>query len=175
MRDITRILNAIEGETHRQWMNCCHWSMRNCGYLQLKRLLMTIQDRHLKLLHSFMKHIPSLGRDSKSGWESRGHFFAAAAKAMHRTLVDKARTEKTFKRGGGQKLVGLHECQLVAPAASPEDCRSYNGSLPTPSQNQMHGSETPAHSHPGSHAGSSGRPIVVNLAALRLSCCRSTT
>src|SRR6202795_756591 len=52
-------------------------------------------------------------------WDSRGHFFAAAAEAMRRILVDQARRRHAAKRGGLQKRVEMPESQLAA--AMPDD------------------------------------------------------
>ena len=43
-----------------------------------------------------------VGSESQGNWDSRGHFFSAAAEAMRRILVDKAREKQAQKRGGGQ-------------------------------------------------------------------------
>jgi RNA polymerase sigma factor (TIGR02999 family) len=48
-------------------------------------------------------------------WDSRGHFFAAAAEAMRRILVDQARRRHAAKRGGLQKRVDVPEATLAAP------------------------------------------------------------
>jgi len=48
-------------------------------------------------------------------WNSRGHFFAAAAEAMRRILVDSARRHGQLKRGGDQERVELHETRIAAP------------------------------------------------------------
>jgi RNA polymerase sigma factor (TIGR02999 family) len=45
-------------------------------------------------------------------WESRGHFFAAAAEAMRRILVDQARKKRTQRRGGSAKRITLDPTQL---------------------------------------------------------------
>lgn len=50
------------------------------------------------------------------GWENRAHFFAAAAEAMRRILVDSARRKQQHKRGGKQEQVELRESQIIAPA-----------------------------------------------------------
>jgi RNA polymerase sigma factor (TIGR02999 family) len=42
-------------------------------------------------------------------WDSRGHFFAAAAEAMRRILIDQARKKKTLRRGGSAKRIELAE------------------------------------------------------------------
>ena len=48
-------------------------------------------------------------------WDGRGHFFAAAAEAMRRILVENARRKQGPQRGGGRARVDLDEGQLVAP------------------------------------------------------------
>ena len=50
-------------------------------------------------------------------WNSRGHFFAAAAESMRRILVDQARKKRTLRRGGSAKRITLAEVQpaVVAP------------------------------------------------------------
>ncbi|MBI3411991.1 MAG: sigma-70 family RNA polymerase sigma factor, partial [Planctomycetes bacterium] len=53
-------------------------------------------------------------------WQSRGHFFAAAAEAMRRILVDNARRKHSQKRGGGQTRKHLEESRLVAPEVGDE-------------------------------------------------------
>ncbi|UCC49064.1 MAG: sigma-70 family RNA polymerase sigma factor, partial [Gemmatimonadota bacterium] len=54
-----------------------------------------------------------LVQDKDARWESRGHFFAAAAEAMRRILVERARRYAAAKRGGGGKRVQLDELQLT--------------------------------------------------------------
>ena len=53
-------------------------------------------------------------------WNSRGHFFAAAAEAMRRILVEQARRKQADKRGGGQLRIDLPE-DLAAPEARSDD------------------------------------------------------
>ena len=48
-----------------------------------------------------------VGRDRSDGWNGRGHFFAAAAEAMRRILVEEARRKKSLKHGGGWGRVDL--------------------------------------------------------------------
>jgi RNA polymerase sigma factor (TIGR02999 family) len=48
-------------------------------------------------------------------WNSRGHFFAAAAEAMRRILVENARLKGTRKRGGDRARVGLDQVEIAAP------------------------------------------------------------
>ena len=52
-------------------------------------------------------------------WNGRGHFFAAAAEAMRRILVDNARRKKAEHRGGAWKRFDLAEAEVASPS-SPE-------------------------------------------------------
>lgn len=56
-----------------------------------------------------------LGGAEQSKFENRAHFFAAAAEAMRRILVDSARRHSQLKRGGGQERVELNETRIAAP------------------------------------------------------------
>jgi RNA polymerase sigma factor (TIGR02999 family) len=56
--------------------------------------------------------------DNSVPWNSRGHFFAAAAEAMRRILVEKARRKRRMKHGGEFQQVDLESDCLVSPAPS---------------------------------------------------------
>jgi RNA polymerase sigma factor (TIGR02999 family) len=53
-------------------------------------------------------------------FENRAHFFSAAAEAMRRILIDRARRRRTRRHGGGYERVDLSECDLAAPQADEE-------------------------------------------------------
>jgi len=59
-----------------------------------------------------------LGGSDQQQWRGRSHFFGAAAEAMRRILIDKARHKASLKRGADQPLEELHESaiELTAPA-----------------------------------------------------------
>ena len=59
-----------------------------------------------------------VGDDPDRRWDNRGHFFAAAAEAMRRILVEKARQKGRLKRGGGRARVVLDPTLIAAPGAS---------------------------------------------------------
>jgi RNA polymerase sigma factor (TIGR02999 family) len=61
-----------------------------------------------------------VGDDPSRPWDNRGHFFAAAAEAMRRILVEKARSKRRLKRGGGRARVVLDPALVAAPEASAE-------------------------------------------------------
>src|SRR5207247_3050694 len=58
--------------------------------------------------------------DKAQHWNSRGHFFGAAAEAMRRILVDNARRKQAGKRGKGHEREALDEFDIAAPEA-PDD------------------------------------------------------
>jgi len=51
-------------------------------------------------------------------WDSRGHFFAAAAEAMRRILIEQARRRGSLRRGGGQQRVPLEHVEIAEPEPS---------------------------------------------------------
>jgi RNA polymerase sigma factor (TIGR02999 family) len=53
-------------------------------------------------------------------WDHRGHFFAAAAEAMRRILVDRARRRRSLKRGGGRDRIALDMAGLASPEPVPD-------------------------------------------------------
>ena len=70
-----------------------------------------VHEAYLKLLGSI-----------EDSWESRSHFFGAAAEAMRRILVDYARTKKRIKRGGNLRRVSLDKNEpLEMEARHPEE------------------------------------------------------
>jgi RNA polymerase sigma factor (TIGR02999 family) len=56
-----------------------------------------------------------IGPEDAARWDNRGHFFAAAAEAMRRILVEAARRKQRPKHGGDRECVSLEAAQLVAP------------------------------------------------------------
>ena len=62
-------------------------------------------------------------------WTGRGHFFAAAAEAMRRILVEQARRKDTRKRGGGAERVDLDEAVTRAVGPQPDDVLAVDEAL----------------------------------------------
>jgi len=53
-------------------------------------------------------------------WDSRGHFFSAAAEAMRRILIENARRKKAEKHGGGRQRLELDEAQSIVDSPPEE-------------------------------------------------------
>jgi RNA polymerase sigma factor (TIGR02999 family) len=62
-----------------------------------------------------------VGPDPGKAWEGRGHFFAAAAEAMRRILIERARHRARHRHGGGRERVPLERVDLPGPDPSPDD------------------------------------------------------
>lgn len=62
-----------------------------------------------------------LGGDVQPTWQNRAHFFSAAAQAMRRILIDRARQRRAVRHGGNQVRVNLEVIELAAPSAADDD------------------------------------------------------
>jgi RNA polymerase sigma factor (TIGR02999 family) len=61
-------------------------------------------------------------------WDSRAHFFGAAAEAMRRILIENARRKKAMRHGGGQQRLDVEQIEIAAPAQD-EDLLAINEAL----------------------------------------------
>jgi len=77
-----------------------------------------VHEAYLRLVASGEVAQASAPRDQR--WNSRGHFFAAAAEAMRRILVESARRKQAEKHGGGRRRVDLPE-DVAAPVGPSDD------------------------------------------------------
>jgi RNA polymerase sigma factor (TIGR02999 family) len=113
MTEVTRILSAIEnGDAHaaEQLLPLVYDELRKlaAGKLAQEKPGQTIQAT--ALVHDAYVRLVDVAEPPR--WQSRGHFFAAAAEAMRRILIDQARRKHSAKRGGGRQRVEL-EAALV--------------------------------------------------------------
>ncbi|MBL9150786.1 MAG: sigma-70 family RNA polymerase sigma factor [Phycisphaerae bacterium] len=71
------------------------------------------------LVHeAYLRMVEKTGAASAHAWDGRGHFFAAAAIAMRRILVERARSRGRLKRGGGRERVELDALAIGVEADS---------------------------------------------------------
>lgn len=115
--DVTRILSAIErGEPHAsdQLLPLVYEELRKLAAqrLALERPGQTLQAT--ALVHE--AYLRLVDREVIARWDGRGHFFAAAAEAMRRILVESARRKRTEKWGGRIAIQGLDGLELTAKA-----------------------------------------------------------
>ncbi|MBI3406962.1 MAG: sigma-70 family RNA polymerase sigma factor [Planctomycetes bacterium] len=113
MNEVTRILSAIEsGEPNaaERLLPLVYEELRRLAAQKLAQekpgqtlqATALVHEAYLRLVAS-----PERERGEAPEWNSRGHFFAAAAEAMRRILVDQARKKQADKHGGGRLRVDL--------------------------------------------------------------------
>jgi RNA polymerase sigma factor (TIGR02999 family) len=109
MSDVTRILNAIERGEARATDELLPLVYEELRVLAAQKLSHEPPGQTLQATALVHEAYLRLVGDETRSWENRGHFFAAAAEAMRRILIDHARRRKTCKRGGDQERVDLSE------------------------------------------------------------------
>src|SRR5579863_4271217 len=110
MNDVTRILSAIEqGDPHaaRELLPLVYEELRKLAAARLAQEKPGQTLQATALVHE--AYLRLLGGENKQPWDGRGHFFAAAAEAMRRILIDQARHKASLKASGGLRRVDLSE------------------------------------------------------------------
>jgi RNA polymerase sigma factor (TIGR02999 family) len=117
MSDVTRILSAIEqGDPHAagQLLPLVYDELRQLAAQKMAREAPGQTLQATALVHE--AYVRLVNVDQAHHWNSRGHFFAAAAEAMRRILVENARRKQRVKHGGGRQRIELDEaCPVVGP------------------------------------------------------------
>jgi RNA polymerase sigma factor (TIGR02999 family) len=128
MNDVSQILCAIEqGDSHaaEQLLPLVYDELRR---LAAERMAQEKPGQTLQataLVHEVYVRLVDV--DKVQRWNSRGHFFAAAAEAMRRLLVERARHKKSHKAGGGRQRVELAD--VAAEADSGPDFLAIDEAL----------------------------------------------
>jgi RNA polymerase sigma factor (TIGR02999 family) len=117
MSDVTQILSAIEqGDPHaaEQLLPLVYDELRKLAAQRLahEKAGQTLQAT--ALVHEAYLRLVDV--EKAQPWNSRGHFFAAAAEAMRRILVERARRKGRLRHGGGLERVDLLDAETPAPA-----------------------------------------------------------
>jgi len=120
MSEVTRILEAIghgDKQAASDLLPLVYEELRQLAArkLSLERPGHTLQAT--ALVHEAWLRLVG---PEESQWDGRGHFFAAAAEAMRRILVENARRKNRLRHGGGLQRVGLDEVELVCGMPSEE-------------------------------------------------------
>jgi RNA polymerase sigma factor (TIGR02999 family) len=117
--DITRIIEAAEaGDPHAasQLLPLVYDELRRLAAQRLRQERPGQTLQATALVHEAFARL--VGGDSTANWNSRGHFFAAAAEAMRRILVEQARRKRSIKRGGGRHRVDLDSACAISDSPS---------------------------------------------------------
>jgi RNA polymerase sigma factor (TIGR02999 family) len=130
MTDVTRILNAIEqgdAQATEQLLPLVYEELR---LLAAKKMSMEPPGQTLQATALVHEAYLRLAGVQNERWDSRGHFFKAAAEAMRRILIENARKKKSLGRGGNRKRIELDESILVTPQdIGPDDLLAFNEAL----------------------------------------------
>jgi RNA polymerase sigma factor (TIGR02999 family) len=122
MHEVTRILSAVQrGDpaAARELLPLVYEELRKLAAQRLtqERPGQTLQAT--ALVHEV--YLRLVDAEQAQRWDGRGHFFAAAAEAMRRILIDNARRKGRPKHGGNVKRVNLDEAAAVTEHAAPTD------------------------------------------------------
>ena len=115
MNDVTQILGRIEGgdaQATEQLFPIVYRELRRMARARMadEKVGQTLQAT--ALVHE--AYVRLVDAEQANRWNSRAHFFAAAAEAMRRILVERARSKARLKRGGDAQRVELVESAVVA-------------------------------------------------------------
>jgi RNA polymerase sigma factor (TIGR02999 family) len=129
MTEVTRILSAIQDGDPRasdQLLPLVYDELRQLATQRLAQekpgqtlqATALVHEAYLRLVSSTPSTAGPEGDPAGLGWQSRGHFFAAAAEAMRRILIDSARRKRRAKHGGSRHRVDLEQACPVAEEPS---------------------------------------------------------
>jgi RNA polymerase sigma factor (TIGR02999 family) len=119
MSEVTRILDAIhrgDAAAADRLLPLVYDELRRLAAQRLahERPGQTLQATAL-VHEAYLRLVDGERRGSSSPWRGRGHFFAAAAEAMRRILVENARRRKRVRHSGGRQRIDLDEALELHP------------------------------------------------------------
>ena len=116
MNEVTRILSAIEQgnpKATEQLLPLVYNELRKLAAAKLARMRPGQTLQATALVHEAYLRLVDHGQ--APAWNSRGHFFSAAAEAMRRILVERYRRKQTLKHGGHLTRVEIVPAEIAAP------------------------------------------------------------
>ena len=119
MSDVTRILSQMESgdpAEAEKLLPLVYEELRKLAAAKLIHEQPGLTLQATALVHE--AYLRLMGDQKPNRWDSRGHFFAAAAEAMRRILVESARRKNRLKRGGDKVREDLELVELLAPEIS---------------------------------------------------------
>jgi RNA polymerase sigma factor (TIGR02999 family) len=129
MSEVTRILGAIqqgEAGAAEQLLPLVYVELRRLAAAKLAQEKPGQTLDATALVHE--AYLRLADAENVQDWNSRGHFFGAAAEAMRRILVDQARRKRADKHGGGRLRVAIPD-DLVGPKARSDDLVALDEAL----------------------------------------------
>ena len=114
MHEVTRILSAIEQgdpQAAEQLLPLVYDELRRLAAEKMREEKPGQTLQATALVHE--AYIRLVDIENTQHWDSRGHFFAAAAEAMRRILVENARRKQRIRHGGGRRRLDLDELDVA--------------------------------------------------------------
>jgi RNA polymerase sigma factor (TIGR02999 family) len=130
MSEVTRILSAIEqGDPHAsdKLLPLVYAELRQLAAQRLSQEKPGQTLQATALVHEAYLRLVDAAQEPH--WDGRGHFFAAAAEAMRRILIDQARRKQRPKHGGDRKRVDLNEGLSLEALAADHDLLALDEAL----------------------------------------------
>jgi RNA polymerase sigma factor (TIGR02999 family) len=113
MSDITRVLQAIgrgEGRASEELLPLVYEELRRLAAARMAQEMAGQTLQATALVHEAWLRLVA---DGERTWQNRAHFFGAAAEAMRRILIEKARRKSRLKHGGGQVRLDIDDLELA--------------------------------------------------------------
>ena len=120
MHEITVILNRIgqgDQQAAEQLLVLVYDELRKLAAAKMARESAGQTLQATALVHEAWLR---LGGGQQPDWQNRAHFFAAAAEAMRRILIDRARSRRALRHGGGMACVNIDDIELAAAGSDDE-------------------------------------------------------
>jgi RNA polymerase sigma factor (TIGR02999 family) len=118
MSDVTRILDRVQdgdSKAAEELLPLVYDDLRRLASAKMAQLPPGQTIQPTALVHeAYLRLVGDGPRD----WDSRGHFFSAAAEGMRRILVERARQRRALKRGGGSRPLNLDDVDIAADSQS---------------------------------------------------------
>lgn len=123
--EMVRAQHAIDCQAAEEWIPLVYTELRKLAAWRLKHEGQGHTLQATALVHeAFIKLSPGSQR-----WEGRQHFFSAAAEAMRRILIDRARYRKALRHGGDWQRTDFAEDRIEVPVAQDEEILAIHGIL----------------------------------------------
>jgi RNA polymerase sigma factor (TIGR02999 family) len=119
--EINRLLQNMDGSDPRaadQLLNLLYSELRKLAAAKLAREAPGQTLQATALVHEAWLRVN--GGDDKKQWDGRGHFFASAAEAMRRILIDNARRKRALRHGGGLRRVEMEGLEIAGTVQDDE-------------------------------------------------------
>ena len=119
MNEVTQVLDAIaRGDPHApsRLLPLVYEELRRLAAHKLAQEKPGQTLQATALVHE--AYLRLIGAEQAHSWNGRGHFFAAAAEAMRRILVENARRKRRLRHGGGRRRIDLEAVEIGADAPS---------------------------------------------------------